>query len=292
MKLLQRLAGLLVVSGIVLAPGLAIGLPTGAAPGFAGHTNQSDGTPRTCAVSGCHASFELNTGSGSLQIDAPVDLGGGQRATITVTLDNQTPPAPGVERRRQGFEATVRDPDTGDLWGTLVVTDPDGTRYTQGSEAYVTHTEAGNAQTSWTFDWNPGTARTGRARVYVASVAGNGAGSDGDYVYAATADVLVAPVADEPRPELAFSVSDPRPNPVRSGGVAVLDLILRQPGAVSVRVVDGLGRTVREVVRAERGAGETPVTVPTDGLAAGTYFVVVEGPGGRRAVPLAVARGR
>ena len=290
MKLLQRLAGLTVASGIVLAPGLAIGLPTGAAPGFAGHTTLADGTPRTCAVGGCHASSELNAGTGSLRVDAPADLGGGTRATITVTLDNQTPQAPGTDRRRQGFEATVRDPDTGDLWGTLVVSDPAHTRYTQGSQAYVTHTEAGNAQTSWTFGWDPGTARTGRARVYVASVAGNGAGSDGDYVYAVTADVLVAPVAGEPRPEAAFSVSAPRPNPVPAGAVAVLDLSLRQPGAVAVRLVDGLGRTVREVAQGARGPGATPVAVPTGGLAPGVYFVVVEGPGGRRTVPLAVAR--
>ena len=290
MKLLQRLSGLTVAAGIVLAPGLAIGLPTGANPGFAGHTNQADGTPRTCAVSGCHASFELNAGTGSVHIDAPADLAGGQRATVTVTLDNQTPLAPGASRRRQGFEATVRDPETGDLWGTLAVSDAANTRYTTGSEAYVTHTEAGNAQTVWTFDWDPGTARSGRARVYVASVAGNGVGSSGDYVYAATADVLVAPVAEEARPEVAFTASAPRPNPIRSGGVAVLDLSLRQPGAVSVRLVDGVGRTVRLIAQAERGAGATPVTVPTYGLAAGTYFVVVEGPGGRRTVPLAVAR--
>ena len=290
MKLLQRLAGLTVAAGVVLAPGLAIGLPTGANPGFAGHTNLPDGTPRTCAVSGCHASFELNAGAGSVQVDAPAGLAGGQRATVTVTLDNQTPQAPGTERRRQGFEATVRDPETGDLWGTLVVSDPQNTRYTTGSEAYVTHTESGNARTAWTFDWDPGTARSGRARVYVASVAGNGAGSDGDYVYATTVDVLVAPVAEEPRPEASFSVSAPRPNPVRSGQVAVLDLRLRQPGAVSVRLVDGVGRTVRQLAHVRRGAGATPVTVPTDGLAAGTYFVVVEGPGGRRAVPLAVGR--
>ena len=101
--------------------------------------------------------------------------------------------------------------------------------------------------------------------------------------------VSAATPRDE-RPDLAFAVSPPRPNPVRAGGVAVLDLSLRRPGAVSVRLVDGLGRTVRTVAHASRGAGDTPVTVPTDGLAAGTYFVVVDGPGGRRAVPLAVSR--
>ena len=292
MKVLQRLAGLTLAAGIVLAPALAIGLPSGANPGFAGNVTRSDGTPQTCAVSGCHSSFELNTGSGGIAVDAPGDLASGQRATITVTLDNQTPLADGASARRQGFEATVRDPDTGDLWGTLVLSDPDATQFAGGSpgSGYVTHTTAGNAQSEWTFEWDPGTSRSGRARVYVAGVAGNGVGSSGDYVYSTTADVLVAPVSEEPRPELAFSVSPPRPNPVRAGGVAVFDLAVRQPGGVSVEVVDGLGRTVRQLASAHRGAGETPVTVPTSGLAPGTYFVVVDGPGGRRTVPLAVAR--
>ena len=289
MTILRPLAGLVVVLGIVLAPGLAIGLPGGANPGFAGNINRADGTPQTCAVSGCHASFALNSGTGGVRVDAPSGLGSGQRATVTVTVDNQTPQAPGTARRRQGFEATVRDPQTGDLWGTLVVTDGQNTRFTTGSQAYVTHTEAGNARTQWTFDWDPGTSRSGQARIYVASVAGNGAGSDGDYVYATTADVLVAPVAQEPSPEALFAVSAPRPNPVRAGDVAVLDVQLGRPGPVAVRLVDGLGRTVREVGRSER-AGATPVTVSTAGLAAGLYFVVVEGPGGRRTVPLAVAR--
>ena len=289
-QLLQRLPALVVAAGIVLAPAVAIGLPQGANPGFAGDKAQADGTPQTCAVSGCHASFALDSGSGGVAVEAPSGVSGGETVTIRVTLDNQTPIAAGAARRRQGFEATVRDPATGDLWGTLALADPANTRFAAGNPGYVTHTEAGNAQTTWTFDWTPGTARQGTARVYVAGLAGNGVGASGDYVYATTADVLIAPTPREERPDLAFSVGAPRPNPVRAGGVAVVDLSLRRPGAVAVRVVDGLGRTVRTVAQAARAAGDTPVTVPTAGLAAGTYFVVVEGPGGRRAVPLAVAR--
>ncbi len=291
MNVLSRLAGLTVAAGIVLAPGLALGLSSGANPGFAGNVSTSDGTPRTCATSGCHDSFELNSGTGGVEIAAPDNApAGATPVSITVTIDNQTPIAGSASRKRQGFEATVRDPATGDAWGTLQITDAVHTRFTSGSEAYVTHTSAGNAQTSWTFDWTPGDARTGIARVYVAANAANGAGSDGDYIYAETAEISVSPVAQEARPDLAFSVSAPHPNPVRAGTTSVLDLSLRQPGAVSVRVVDGVGRTVRRVARAERGAGATPVTIPTEGLAPGTYFVVVEGPGGRRTVALSVAR--
>ena len=291
MKIFQRLAGLTVAAGIVLAPGLAVGLSSGANPGLAGNTNQSDGTPRTCATSGCHDSFDLNSGTGSVTVSAPDNaVAGAGPVTISVTVDNTTPLSPSASAKRQGFEATVRDPQTGDLWGALQITDQVGTKYTNGSDAYVTHTSAGSAQTTWTFDWTPGAERSGIARVYVAANAADGVGSNGDYIYSTTADIAISSTAQESRPELAFSVSAPYPNPVRRGAVSVLDLTLREPGDVSVRVVDGLGRTVRRVARAGRSVGSTPVTVPTDGLAPGTYFVVVEGPGGRQTVPLAVAR--
>ena len=289
MKILQRLAGLTVAAGIALAPGLALGLSSGANPGFAGNVTQADGTPRTCATSGCHDSFELNSGSGGVEVSVTRPTGGATAFGVEVTVDNQTPLAAGQTRKRQGFEATVRDPQTGDLWGTLQITDGANTRYTSGSEGYVTHTSAGSEQTSWVFQWEPG-AREGIARLYVAANAANGVGSSGDHIYSTALDVPVSGTAPEPRPELAFSVSAPRPNPVRAGGVAVLGLTLRQPGEVSVAVVDGLGRTVRQVAQASRGAGATPVTVPTSGLAPGTYFLLVDGPGGRRTVPLAVAR--
>ena len=291
MKTFQRLAGLVVVAGILLAPALALSKSGGANPGFAGDITRVDGSPQTCAVGGCHSSFDLNAGPGGVQVDVATPAEGSATRRITVTVDNQTPLAAGATERIQGFEATVRDPETGDLWGTLVLTDAVNTRFASSGGAYVTHTFDGNRQTSWTFDWEPGTARTGTARIYVAGNAANhDGGTTGDYIYATTADVVIAPVTEELRPELAYTVSAPRPNPVRAGGVAVLDLSLGQPGAVAVRVVDGLGRTVREVAQAERGAGSTPVTVPTAGLAPGTYFVVVEGPGGRRTQPLAVAR--
>lgn len=289
MPLLPRLAGLTVVAGIVLAPGLALGLSSGANPGFAGNTRASDGTPRTCATSGCHDSFDLNAGSGGVSVSVVTPTDGSSARGIEIALDAQTPVADGAERTKQGFEATIRDPQTGDVWGTLQLTDPTHTRYTAGSEAYVTHTREGNAQTSWRFDWEPG-ARRGVARLYVTANAGNGDGSPGgDYIYAATLDLPVSGTAQDAPPEVAFSVGDPRPNPVRAGRVAVLDLALREPGPVSVRVVDGVGRTVRHLAAA-RSTGQTPVTVPTGGLAPGTYFVVVEGPGGRRTLPLAVAR--
>ena len=122
--------------------------------------------------------------------------------------------------------------------------------------------------------------------MYAAGNAADGdGGTSGDHVYTATADLARAAVGTAPPPaEPAFELGRPRPNPVRVGVVARLDV--SAAAGVTVRVVDGRGRLVRRVAASGAGA----VGVPTAGLAPGTYFVVADGPAGRRVQPLAVAR--
>lgn len=286
---LLAVAALIVLgSALLAAPPPAHSYSSGAIAGVAGDQFRSDGTAITCAV--CHGSFELNAGDGSIEVEAAATAAPGDAVPITITLDNQTPPAT-EGSGRQGFEATVRDPETGDLWGRLLLTDAVDTKYASADSSYVTHTLSGTARTTWTFDWEPGTERSGTARVYVAGNAANGDGSpSGDYIYAATADVVVGEVAAEASPEAAFEVSAPRPNPVRRGGVARLTLTQARAGVVTATLVDGLGRTVRRLATGERVTGRSVLSVPTAGLAAGTYFVAVDGPGGRRMQPVVVAR--
>ena len=280
-------AAALLPAAVVFHPSPAAGKSSGANPGFAGDKMGPTG-PQTCTL--CHSTYELNQGTGSLTVDVAGTVGPGARVPITVTLDNQTPPA-AEGSARQGFEATVRDPETGELWGRLLLADGTNTKYAGdgafADTSYVTHTLAGTAQSTWTFEWEPGADRSGAARVYVAANAADGNGtSSGDYIYATTVDVVVGEVASAPAPEAAFRVGAPRPNPVPRGRVARLELSLDRPGAVSAVLVDGLGRTVRPL-RAAR-AGVSALDVPTAGLATGTYFVVVDGPGGRRTQPVVV----
>ena len=272
---------------VALAPTPARGNSSGANPGFAG--NRSDGgTPRTCVV--CHSAFALNSGSGGVAVEAPATAEPGQTVRVVVTVDNQTPAASSGIPKRQGFQATVRDPETGALFGSFALPDPGAVQQVgSGTDLYVTHTSGGSAQTSWAFDWVVGPDE-GTARIYVAGNAADGVGTAGDYIYTATADVAVAATAAAPRPEAAFALGDPRPHPARAGQPVRLGLDLDAPGPVAVRLADGLGRTVREVARGDRAAGPGVVSVVTDGLAPGTYFVVVEGPGGRRTRPLVVVR--
>lgn len=266
----------------------------GAPAGFAGHVLEGD-EPRTCTT--CHSDFDLNSGTGSVTIDAPPVVGPGSTVPITITVVNTTPPAEGSELR-QGFQATVRNheapvpSDQGESVGTLTITDAENTgRPLGGDEAYVTHTSTGNSQTSWTFDWTAPTANQDQtATVFVAANAANGGdGSSGDYIYTATRSIFVVTADNEPGPNDArLALSAPSPNPVR--GTATLRLTLASPADVAVRVVDGRGREVRALPTERRAAGAYVLRVPTGGLAAGTYFVVVEADGARRTQPMIVAR--
>lgn len=266
----------------------------GAPAGFAGHVLEG-GEPRTCTT--CHSDFALNSGTGSVTIDAPVFVLPGETVPITVTVVNTTPPAPDSENR-QGFQATVRNhsvpvpSDQSTPVGTLTVTDAANTaRPPGGDEAYVTHTSTGNSQTTWTFDWTapqqPGPAE---ATVFVAANAANGGdGSSGDYIYTASRTITLNIADNEPGPNDArLSLSAPSPNPVR--GTATLRLTLASPAEVAVRVVDGRGREVRALPTERRAAGPYVLRIPTGGLAAGTYFVVAEADGARRTQPMVVAR--
>ena len=288
MTLLRGLAALLLVAAVALAPDDALTYSSGAPAGFAGDFSDASG-PQTCAV--CHSSFDLNSGSGGVSVDAPTQFTPGETLQFTVSVDNQTPPAAGAERR-QGFEVAAKDPATGEHVGTLQVVDAANTRFAQGNENYVTHTLSGTAESSWTVAWTAPTENLpASVRLYVAgNAASGGDGSDNDYIYTTTADLTLASVATTvPPAPVPFDLSAPTPNPVR-GTSARLVLTAAEAGVVSVRLVDGRGRLVRHTTTSEWAPGAHPVDVPTQGLAPGLYFVVAEGRSGTRTQPLVVAR--
>lgn len=289
MTILRGLIGFLVAAGVLVGTPLTALTYSGGAPaGFAGDISGSSG-PQTCAV--CHATNALNSGSGSVSIQAPGSFAPGETVQITVSVDNQTTPA-SEGSRRQGFEAAVKDPATGEHVGTLQIVDAADTHFAQGNTSYVTHTSGGTAQTSWTFAWTaPASGVPTAVRIYAAGNAADGNGSSsGDHIYTATADLVLSSVTTaEPPDAVPFDLGAPMPNPFR-GGRARLDLVLDEPGIVSVRLVDGLGRLVRRVAEGEWTAGAHPIVVPVEGLAPGLYFVVAEGERGARTQPLSVVR--
>lgn len=148
----------------------------------------------TCA--GCHSSFSLNSGPGSLTITGlPATYAPNQEVTVSITLSQ-------ADRMRYGFEATMLD-DLGRKAGDLIITETDRTRTVDGTGAfagrqYIEHLTAGLApngtnQNTWTFKWRAPAQSAGRVTLYVAANAANGNGNNaGDYIYVTNASIQAA----------------------------------------------------------------------------------------------------
>ncbi len=164
---------------------LTLGLSVNILQAFStGPPNQRTGAPGelTCQ-NGCHSSFALNSGMGSVAIeDAPTEYLPGETYTITVHVMHPS-------QHRWGFELCSR---TGSLaqGGTITVTEPTLTQTSaQSGITYLKHRSAGtfNGQTSgatWHFDWTAPADGTGAITFYTAGNAANGNGNNtGDYIY-------------------------------------------------------------------------------------------------------------
>jgi uncharacterized protein (TIGR03437 family) len=167
------------------------------------HANQSGppasrtGAPGelTCAISGCHDTFALNTGGGSVAITGlPDNYTAGQDYTLTVTVTF-------AGRTRFGFQATVLDSQNRAV-GTIAATD-NGTflqsRDVAGSaRRYINHGPTGVNQSSWSFRWTAPATAAGRITVYAAGNATDRMSSDSnDYIYTTSksAEPMSAPAA-------------------------------------------------------------------------------------------------
>jgi len=155
--------------------------------------------PAELTCQGCHSSFVLNSGPGTLTVTGlPASYMLGQEVTVTVTINQ-------ADRMRFGFEATVLD-DLGRRAGDLIVTEAERTRVVPGAGAfagrqYVQHIAGGimpngTNQNSWTFRWKAPATNAGRVTVYVASNAANGNGNNsGDYIYITNAAIQAPAVS-------------------------------------------------------------------------------------------------
>ncbi len=134
--------------------------------------------PAELTCQGCHSSFSVNSGPGSLTVTGvPATYTLGQEVTVTVTLTQ-------ADRARYGFQATALD-ELGRKAGDLVLVAGDtrtqlanGTGNYAGRQ-YVHQTTAGFAPSgtntgSWTFTWRAPATNVGRVTLYVSGNAANG----------------------------------------------------------------------------------------------------------------------
>lgn len=283
----------LILLGAVVAISLVAALPFQAMSFSGGAPSAFSGPEQTCNA--CHGVFgEVNTGTGSVTITAPDTYVAGSTVSITVEVDNTTPPV--GPNPVQGFMLSARDDTLGhvgefDLDGSTLV------RFGVGNDPpndslWVTHTSSSNQMFAWTFFWiAPVEKAPQTVTLYVAGNGSNANGfpDEGDFVYTSTHTMNLIVVANDPdaTPSM-LSLDSVAPNPFRHDTEA--SYTLDRPATVRVVLRDGRGRTVRELESGPKVAGIHRLRISADGLSAGVYFLTVYGPDGARTRPLTLSK--
>jgi len=261
-RTLTALLGSLLSGLLLLVLTGAIVSSQGAPPGFTGAPGA-----RTCAVSGCHASFGLNEEGGSLGISGPASWEPGTPVDLQLTIER-------AGAARFGFSITVQDANE-QMVGAWELIPGQDTNYADfgGTISHVTHAPAVNVNDThtWRLRWIPPSEDVGPITFYAAGNAANGAqGSSGDFIYTTS---LMLPPASSVRSEtwqvLPFAVDAVYPLP--AGDRFSVELEADRAAPVSVFVYDATGR-VRLAKEHVAHAGTNSWTMDTSRLSAGTYL--------------------
>jgi hypothetical protein len=148
--------------------------PDGAPSGYAYDKASSY---KTCATSGCHSGTAVIADTSIAKITNNIPSTGyvpGVTYTFTATVNK-----PG--NVRFGFQASPQD-SAGNYKGTMIVTNTSKTKIT--GTKYITHTQSGNSQSSWSWNWVAPVLGSGQVKMSGALMAANNNGStSGDSVY-------------------------------------------------------------------------------------------------------------
>jgi hypothetical protein len=132
---------------------------------------------RTCATSGCHSGTAVFVDTSIAKITSNIPSTGyvpGQTYTFTATVNKPT-------YVRFGFQASPQD-SVGNYKGTMIVTNSTKTKIT--GTKYITHTQSGNNQSSWSWNWIAPALGSGQVKMSGALMAANNnGGTSGDSVY-------------------------------------------------------------------------------------------------------------
>jgi hypothetical protein len=242
--------------------------------GKAGRTGAPGET--TCAASGCHNSFALNSGTGSVTITTDLvnnQYTPGQTYNISVTVEQS-----GNSNWGFGLEALQ---SSGANAGTLTA----GTgshiltaTVSGNSRRTVTHSSmaSGSNSKTWSFTWSAPASDIGTVTFYAVGMAANGTGNEsGDRVYSTTLTANAATSVYELK-NLDLSLSM-YPNPAENW----LNIDLTMPLAARAKgvVLDTQGRIVKEVFDAILPTGYNHKNEDISDLPAGTYLfsIAIEG---------------
>jgi len=148
--------------------------PDGAPSGYAYDKASSF---KSCATSGCHSGTAVFTDTSVAKITSNIPSTGyvaGATYTFTATINKPT-------YVRFGFQASPQD-SLGNYKGTMIVTNTSKTKIT--GTKYITHTQSGNSQSSWSWNWVAPALGSGQVKMNGALMAANNnGGTSGDSVY-------------------------------------------------------------------------------------------------------------
>ncbi|MCP4290943.1 MAG: T9SS type A sorting domain-containing protein [bacterium] len=240
-----------------------------------GPPNGRTNAPGESTCTGCHSSFPLNSGSGTLAVSGIGETyEAGQNYDLTISLDDPS-------ASRWGFELTVIGED-GNAIGNLVNLNGHTQTSNASSRLYMKQTSAGtqNGTTggvTWPFRWNAPEAGSGEATIYIAGNAANGNFStSGDRIYTISQswtedNTSAAPVQSLASAELRQNY----PNPFNPRTTLAFDLKESQMVRMSIYSIDG--RMVKQVANGLYGVGQHEIHwdgLSSQGLAvpSGTYY--------------------
>jgi len=239
----------------------------------------------TCADSGCHVSFPVNSGDGSVVIEGPASFQSG--VPVDLVIKASRPSA-----IRFGFEITVQDA-TGAMSGEWEILE--GTQLADFglAPAYLTHSLAkfGTDNQEWTVRWIPPAAPTGDVTFYAAANTANGDNTNfNDYIYTTSLPVVYAgntAIGMESVPT-RLVLNAPYPNPARE--VVTVPFELMTPSSVTVYVYDSLGREQLQTRTEMLSTGPQEMRISVDALLPGAYSYRVEAGGHSKMGSLTVLR--
>lgn len=231
-------------------------IPTLALAFSGGPPNGRTDAPGEGNCTGCHSSFPVNSGSGTLSVSDLGTWNPGQVYDLAVTLSDP-------DASRWGFEFTILN-EAGDSVGTVETVDGLTQISSTGARDYAKQTSTGaqtgtTGQVTWTVRWTAPAADTGDVTLYMAGNAADGNFStSGDRIYTISNTWNEDVASPAPLPMLAAAELKPNyPNPFNPRTTLVYELARDQVVDLTIYSLDG--RLVRRLDSGSRTSGRHEV---------------------------------
>ena len=281
-KLLSPIAQVVLGTAVLLfAAGAAVTPNGGGSPaGRAGAPDDGDGSPGnsgTCWDAGCHNTFALNSGGGTIALTTPGFYVPGDTLDLEISVDH-------AGAARYGFQITARDAAGAPAGSWIAGT---GSQVTILNPNYVTHQLASTLNT-WTIRWvAPDDVAAGDVVFYFAGNAADGRfNAANDHVYTGQKTVAISTSAETEELETGVLVEAVYPNP--ADDLLFVRYSAPSPAELSLFDLEGRLRERRSVPAT--GTSTADASIEVGALPAGVYLLRVTTDGREHTKPVLVQR--